>query len=52
MHAFCHLVRRARPTVQEVKMLHGLARQLGYAADQMRKAEAMRNPETRPHAGE
>lgn len=50
MHAFCHLVRRARPTGQEVKMLHGLARQLEYAADQMRKAEAVRrgNPETRP----
>lgn len=52
MHAFCHLVRRARPTVQEVKMLHGLARQLEYAADQMRKAEAVskRNPETRPES--
>lgn len=39
MHAFRHMVGRARPTDQEVKMLHGLARQLEYAADQMKKAE-------------
>ncbi len=40
MHAFRHLVGRALPTEQEVKMLHGLARQLEYAADQMKRAEA------------
>lgn len=40
MHAFRHLVGRALPTDQEVKMLHGLARQLEYAADQMKRAEA------------
>jgi TrmH family RNA methyltransferase len=39
MNAFRHLVARAQPTEQEVKMLHGLARQLEYAADQMKKAE-------------
>jgi TrmH family RNA methyltransferase len=40
MHAFRHLVGRALPTDQEVRMLHGLARQLEYAADQMKRAEA------------
>jgi TrmH family RNA methyltransferase len=39
MNAFRYLVARAQPTEQEVKMLHGLARQLEYAADQMKKAE-------------
>lgn len=41
MHAFRHLVGRALPTSQEVKLLHGLARQLEYAADQMKKAETL-----------
>lgn len=41
MHGFRHLVSRALPTPQEVKMLHGLARQLGYAAGQMKKAETL-----------
>lgn len=42
MHAFRHLVGRAQPTTQEVNMLHGLARQLRYAADQMHQAEEIR----------
>ncbi len=41
MNAFRHLVGRAAPTSQEVKMLHGLARQLEYAAGQMKKAETL-----------
>lgn len=41
MHAFRHMVARSLPTEQEVKMLHGLARQLEYAADQMKKAETI-----------
>ncbi len=45
MHAFRHLIGRAKPTQQEVKLLHGLARQLEYAADQFKKAETqMRGP--------
>ncbi|QEL18194.1 RNA methyltransferase [Limnoglobus roseus] len=45
MHAFRHMVGRALPTQQEVKLLHGLARQMEYAADQMKKAETqMRGP--------
>lgn len=32
MHAFRHLVSRAKPTRQEVRMLHGLARQLLWLA--------------------
>lgn len=43
MHAFRHMVGRALPTQQEVKLLHGLARQLEYAADQMKKAETRMN---------
>lgn len=46
MHAFRHLVGRALPTDQEVKMLHGLARQLEYAADQMNRAEAQLGKKT------
>lgn len=45
MDGFRHLIARSRPTAQEVKMLHGLARQLEYAADRMRKAEThLRGP--------
>lgn len=43
MHAFRHMVGRAQPTQQEVKMLHGLARQLEYAANQMKQAEELLN---------
>jgi tRNA/rRNA methyltransferase len=32
MHAVRHLIARAQPTAQEVKLLHGLARQLLYVA--------------------
>lgn len=46
MHGFRHLVVRAHPTPQEVKMLHGLARQFLYIAGRWKKAE------TRPPAGE
>ena len=41
MSAFRHMVGRASPTEQEVKMLHGLARQIEYAADKMKKAETL-----------
>jgi tRNA/rRNA methyltransferase len=41
MSAFRHLIGRASPTEQEVKMLHGLARQLEFAAEQMKKAETL-----------
>jgi tRNA/rRNA methyltransferase len=41
MNAFRHMVGRATPTDQEVKMLHGLARQLEHAADRMKKAETL-----------
>ncbi len=36
MHAVRQLVGRAMPTPQEVKILHGLARQLLWAAGQMK----------------
>jgi TrmH family RNA methyltransferase len=39
MNGVRHLIGRAAPTPLEVKLLHGLARQLDYAADQMKKAE-------------
>ena len=37
MHAVRQLIGRAQTTPQEVKLLHGLARQLLWAAGQMRK---------------
>lgn len=36
MHGLRHLIGRAQPTHQEVKILHGLARQLLWAAGQMK----------------
>jgi tRNA/rRNA methyltransferase len=36
MHGLRHLIGRAQPTPQEVKILHGLARQLLWAAGQMK----------------
>ena len=36
MHGLRHLIGRAQPTAQEVKILHGLARQLLWAAGQMK----------------
>jgi TrmH family RNA methyltransferase len=39
MHAFRHMVSRAQPTPQEVKMLHGLARQLEYIARKLQEVE-------------
>ncbi len=39
MHGLRHLIGRAQPTHQEVKILHGLARQLLWAAGQMKKPE-------------
>ena len=44
MHAFRHMVARSVPTAQEARMLHGLARQLEYAADKMKRAEALLEP--------
>ena len=35
MHALRHLIGRAKPTAQEVKLLFGLARQLQWAADRL-----------------
>lgn len=46
MQGFRHMITRALPTSQEVGMLHGLAKQLHYAGDQMRKAEAILRPPT------
>jgi tRNA/rRNA methyltransferase len=37
MHGVRHLIGRAQPSPQEVKLLHGLARQMLWAAGQMRK---------------
>jgi tRNA/rRNA methyltransferase len=37
MHGLRHLIGRARPTQQEVKILHGLARQLLWSAGQNSK---------------
>jgi len=45
MHGFRHLVSRAHPTPQEVRMLHGLARQLLFIAGRWKKTE------TRPPEG-
>ncbi|MFM8271732.1 MAG: RNA methyltransferase [Gemmata sp.] len=39
MHALRHLIGRAQPSPQEVKILHGLARQLLWAAGQMKRAD-------------
>jgi tRNA/rRNA methyltransferase len=39
MHGLRHLIGRAQPTHQEVKILHGLARQMLWAAGQMKKPE-------------
>jgi tRNA/rRNA methyltransferase len=36
MHALRHLIGRARPTAMEVDVLHGLARQIHWAADKAR----------------
>jgi tRNA/rRNA methyltransferase len=47
-----HLIGRALPTAQEVKMLHGLARQLEYAADQMRKAESLTSRDRKGAVGD
>jgi len=44
MHAVRQLIGRALPTPQEVKILHGLARQLLWAAGQMKKPDDQ--PET------
>ena len=40
MHGLRHLIGRAQPTPQEVKILHGLARQILWAAGQMKKGDA------------
>jgi tRNA/rRNA methyltransferase len=48
MHGIRHLIGRAQPTHQEVKILHGLARQLLWAAGQMKKDEPR---EDRPGTG-
>lgn len=39
MHGLRHLIGRAQPTQQEVKILHGLARQVLWAAGQMKGSE-------------
>lgn len=52
MHAVRHLISRAAPTLQEVKLLHGLARQLLYVAQFLPKNRPLENPETRPAVGE
>jgi tRNA/rRNA methyltransferase len=39
MHAVRHLLGRAVPTPQEVKLLHGLARQLLWVAGQVKKPD-------------
>jgi tRNA/rRNA methyltransferase len=39
MHAVRHLIGRAVPTPQEVKLLHGLARQLLWAAKQVKRPD-------------
>ncbi|MGL4421008.1 MAG: RNA methyltransferase [Gemmataceae bacterium] len=44
MFAFRHLVNRAQPTPQEVKMLHGLARQLEYIGRKLAEAEQRSTP--------
>jgi tRNA/rRNA methyltransferase len=45
MHGIRHVLGRAQPTHQEVKILHGLARQLLWAAGQMKpKGERGEDP--------
>ena len=39
MHGLRHLIGRSQPTHQEVKILHGLARQMLWAAGQIKKPE-------------
>ena len=39
MHAVRHLIGRAKPTPQEVKLLHGLARQMLWVASQAKPAD-------------
>ena len=46
MHALRQLIGRALPTPQEVKILHGLARQLLWTASQMKKNEDKPDAET------
>ena len=45
MHALRQLIGRALPTPQEVKILHGLARQVRWAAGQGKKGEVDDKPE-------
>ena len=40
MHGFRHIILRAQPTTQEVRMLHGLARQLLYLAGHPKSGKA------------
>jgi tRNA/rRNA methyltransferase len=42
MHGIRHLIGRAQPTPQEVKILHGLARQILWAAGQMKPKDEPR----------
>jgi tRNA/rRNA methyltransferase len=44
MHAVRHLIGRARPTAQEVKILHGLARQLEWIRDQQDNQPGLVSP--------
>ncbi|MBM3982232.1 MAG: RNA methyltransferase [Planctomycetes bacterium] len=46
MHGLRHLIGRAQPTQQEVKILHGLARQVLWAAGQMKGKDAPPVPES------
>jgi tRNA/rRNA methyltransferase len=46
MHGIRHLIGRAQPTHQEVKILHGLARQLLWAAGQMKRPETDEGKDT------
>ena len=39
MHGVRHLIGRAQPTPQEVRMLHGLARQMLWTAGQVKPKE-------------
>jgi tRNA/rRNA methyltransferase len=46
MHAMRHLIGRAKPTPTEVKMLHGLARQLEWVAARLRHGDPSSEGET------
>jgi tRNA/rRNA methyltransferase len=46
MHAFRHVLSRARPTNQESRMLHGLARQLLYLASHQTSGDTANDRET------